>query len=59
MPKPMDMQKRWVAHIEASLKCDEWVRKGLELEKAGKIEAARKALKHAEKWDFERRKLEV
>jgi hypothetical protein len=59
MPKPMDMQKRWVAHIEASRKRDEWARKGLALEKAGKIEAAHKALKRAEGWDFKRRKLEV
>jgi hypothetical protein len=55
----MDMQKRLVAHMEASRKRDDWARKGLELEKAGKIEAARKALKKAEGWDLRRRTLEL
>jgi hypothetical protein len=59
MPKPLDMQKRLVAHMEASRKRDDWARKGLELEKAGKIEAARKALKKAEGWDLRRRTLEL
>jgi hypothetical protein len=59
MPKPIDMQKRLVAHMEAVRKRDDWARKGLELEKAGKIEAAHKALKKAQGWDFKRRKLEL
>lgn len=58
MAKPMDMQKRLVAHMEASRKRDEWAQKGLAYSEAGALKKARAALKHAEKWDFERRKLE-
>jgi hypothetical protein len=57
--EPLDLQIRFAAHVAASLKRDECARKGLEYQKAGKIEAARAALRQAERWDFKRRLLEL
>lgn len=54
-----DIQIRFRAHVEASIKRDEWAAKGLEWSKAGKVEQARRALKKAEYWDLQRRKAEL
>ena len=57
-PKPMDLHQRLLAHMEASRKRDEWARKGLAYQQAGQLRKAREALKQAEQWDLERRRLE-
>lgn len=59
MPNPSDIHKRVAAHIEATRKRDEWFRKAQKLDKAGKIEAAARALKKADWWELRRRKLEL
>jgi hypothetical protein len=60
MPRPPpDIQKRFAAILEAKRKRDEWARKGLKYSEAGNVKKAREALKHAERWDLERRKLKV
>lgn len=56
--KPIDLQVRVAAHVEASRKRDEWARRGLDWSKAGKKKQARVALKKAEFWEAQRKKLE-
>lgn len=54
-----DIQIRFRAHLEASLKRDAWAKKGLEYSKGGKIREAQNALRQAERWDLKRRQLET
>lgn len=56
--KTPDIRKVFAAHLKAGQRQVAWAKKGLALVKAGKMEAARKALKKAEFWEFEQRKLE-
>lgn len=56
--KPIDLQARVTAHVEASRRRDEWARRGLDWSKAGKKKQARVALKKAEFWDAQRKRLE-
>lgn len=53
-----DIRKVFAAHLKAAQQQQAWAEKGLALVKAGKMEAARKALKKAEYWEFQQRKLE-
>lgn len=53
-----DIRKVFAAHLKAAQKQVEWAQKGLALVKAGKMEEARKALRKAEYWEFQQRKLE-
>jgi hypothetical protein len=59
MVKPLDAHQRVAALMEAERRRDEWFQKAVKFEKAGKIEAARKALKKADWWEFRRRKLKL
>jgi hypothetical protein len=56
--RPPDIHKRLLLHMEAVRKRDAWARKGIAWSKAGNLQAARNALKHAQRWDQVRRKLE-
>lgn len=53
-----DIRKVFAAHLKAGLKQFEWAQRGMVLVKAGKMEAARKALRKAEYWEGRQRKLE-
>lgn len=56
--KTPDIQKRFAAHLQASINRDAWAKKGLALAKAGKKKQAQAALRKAEYWDARRRKLQ-
>lgn len=47
-----------MAHVEATKRRDEWALKSEALLKAGKMEAARKALARADYWQHQKRLLE-
>lgn len=59
MIKSLDISERLMAHVEATKRRDEWALKSEALLKAGKKEAARKALGKAEYWQHRKRLLEL
>lgn len=59
MKEALGISERLMAHVEATKRRDEWALKSERLLKAGKMEAARKALKKAEYWQHRKRLLEL
>lgn len=53
-----DGQAKFLAHIEASRRRDEWARRGIALAEAGKVRQAKVAQRKAQFWDARAKRLE-